>query len=75
MINHSENNIIQRKKVIGMLGWLGIPKKLRKKAISLMIDKKLIEAVNRDRVRIINKKKSDVVKKNIYELIWGDMFE
>ena len=75
MINHSNNGVVLKKTAFGMLGWLGIPKKLRLKALKILEEKKLIKNVDRYKIKIIHPEKSEQIDIKLNKLIWEDILE
>jgi hypothetical protein len=53
---YSNNNLIDRKKALFVLGILNVPKRIRKKTLKEMMDLNLIKRVNRDLLEVVEKK-------------------
>jgi len=64
MLRHAIQMKLDRKIAMYILGILNVPKYIRNQMINEMVKMKLIEKVNRDKIRIINTEKSAKIELN-----------
>jgi len=71
MLNHSKNKKFSTQKALYWISRFGIPKEKRYEVLKIMRDKKLLNIINRDNIIIINSKKSKMIDKKVYDIIWN----
>ncbi len=70
MLNHSKNKRFSTQKALYWISRFGIPKEKRYEVLKIMRDKKLINMINRDNIKIINSEKSKNIDKKIFDVVW-----